>query len=98
MFQTSGAGGFGSDRQWSTCAGTLKRSRRPVCAGTVGIANGRKANDIAGLGEGHSMLTEQELVAWAIRNRLSDFAQSAIARTRSFGPSRRVGGGYANVT
>src|SRR5438128_2738952 len=44
------------------------------------------------------MLTEQEFAAWATRNGLSDIARSAIARIRSSGPSRRVGGGRANVT
>ncbi|MGA7415393.1 MAG: Mu transposase C-terminal domain-containing protein [Bryobacteraceae bacterium] len=44
------------------------------------------------------MLAEQDFVAWAMRIGLSDRTLGVIARIRSSEPSRRVGGGRANVT
>jgi putative transposase len=43
------------------------------------------------------MLTEQDFAAWVQRNQLSEAAQSAVAHIRCSEPSRRVGGGRANV-
>ena len=44
------------------------------------------------------MLAEQDFAAWAMRIGLSDRTLAVIARIRSSEPSRRVGGGRANVT
>lgn len=44
------------------------------------------------------MMSEHHFAAWAMRIGLSDPAQSTVAHIRSSEPSRRVGGGRANVT
>ena len=43
------------------------------------------------------MLTDSELLAWHVRRRTCEQAQSVIAHIRSSGPARRVGGGRCNV-
>jgi len=44
------------------------------------------------------MLAERDYAAWAKRTGLSQLAQAAIAHIRNCEPTRRVGGGRANVT